>query len=74
MRTEQGGNFRKQQDTAVKSKEIHKFLTERADSVGYVEIKGKSLGTGFAVGDKYVMSAYHIFKESIGMYSRWEHM
>ena len=52
----------------VKSRYLQKFLNTKANSVGYINIKDIGGGTGFAVGQKYIMSAYHVFKDTIGKY------
>ena len=69
---ESDGDFRKSQNTALKTKEVIQFVQSKvAESVGCIIIDlkddGQYIGTGFAVGKKYVMTAYHVFARSIGM-------
>jgi len=67
------------QGEASLTKETLTMIKERMDeSVGFISIRTElaadgdrdcsyiDTGTGFRIGDRYMMTAYHVFKEKIG--------
>ncbi|XP_061189390.1 uncharacterized protein LOC133197397 [Saccostrea echinata] len=60
--------FRKEKDDSLRGKELKNFYSHGWDkSVGHL-LCGNKTGTAFRVGDRYLMTAYHIIKDALDWY------